>query len=90
MTVKSIIDKIRKGKLKPGVYTTTNEKKENAIIVCLNDNHILVTTAQKNGWTALNSDSAIKRGMPVTGTSTSGSTGCTSCSMVTRYCQKNS
>lgn len=54
MTVKSIIDKIRKGKLKPGVYTTTNEKKENAIIVCLNDNHILVTTAQKNGWIRMN------------------------------------
>ena len=54
MTVKSIIDQIRKGKLKPGVYTTTNEKKENAIIVCLNDNHILVTTAQKNGWIRMN------------------------------------
>ena len=54
MTVKSIIDKIRKGKLKPGVYTTTNENKENAIIVCLTDNHILVTTAQHNGWIRIN------------------------------------
>lgn len=54
MTVKDIIKKIRNGELKPGVYTTTNEKKENAIIVCLTDNHILVTTAQKNGWIRMN------------------------------------
>lgn len=54
MTVKDIIEKIRKGALKPGVYATTNEKKENAIVLCLNDNHILVTTAQHNGCIRIN------------------------------------
>ena len=54
MEVKDILEKIRKGELKPGVYTTTNEKQENAIIVCLTDNHILVTTAQHNGWIRMN------------------------------------
>ena len=52
--VKEIIDKIRNGELEPLAYTTTNEKGENVIILCLTDNHILVTTAQNNGWIRMN------------------------------------
>lgn len=54
MQVKDIIEKLRNGELKPNIYAATNEKKENVIILCLTDKHILVTTAQKNGWIRIN------------------------------------
>ena len=52
--VKEIIEKIRKGELEPLGYTTINDKGENVIIICFTDNHILVTTAQHNGWIRMN------------------------------------
>jgi len=52
--VKEIIEKIKKGELETLAYTTINEKGENVIILCLTDNHILVTTAQHNGWIRMN------------------------------------
>lgn len=52
--VKDIMNRIRSGELEIGIYTSTNEKKENVVILCLNENHIITYTIQKNGWTRMN------------------------------------
>lgn len=52
--IKELLNKIKTGELKPGLYATTNEKNENVVVMSLTDNHIVTYTMQQNGWIRIN------------------------------------
>ena len=52
--IKELLNKMKTGELKPGVYATTNEKNENVVVMTLTDNHIVTYTMQQNDWIRIN------------------------------------
>ncbi len=54
MNIRKLIKKIKSGKIKKDIYTSMNENKENVIIDCNDENHIVISTIQKNGWIRIN------------------------------------
>ncbi len=54
MEIKVLIKKIKKGKIKKDIYTTKNDKQENVIVDCNDENHIVISTLQENGWIRIN------------------------------------
>lgn len=54
MEIKELINRITTGEIKPGLYAAENDKKENVVLVCLKDKHIVTYTTQKNNWIRIN------------------------------------
>ncbi len=54
MNIRKLIKKIKSGKIKKDIYTSMNENKENVIIDCNDENHIVISTIQKNGLIRIN------------------------------------
>ena len=54
MSIKELIKKLKKGKIKKDIYSTTNANGENVIIDCNDEKHIVVSTLQKNNWIRIN------------------------------------
>ena len=52
--IKELLNKMKTGELKPGVYAATNEKNENVVVMTLTDNHIVTYTMQQNEWIRIN------------------------------------